>query len=367
MAALAQQKTNFDYFAGPRQRNQQVLTISPQSYFYDPHDFSTDSAPSPDSPLSLVFTNPYQLPSADDDWLLWDDKPLTQDISPKVEPFDSPVLASDLPRYVSVSPAINPLELAGSMMDVEVPFGGGSREGNAMGGMGLGMSDSQILFPASRQAQKAQTMQQMQQQMKYRQQAQQATAADYPQPRESRESQSRARKSTGTKTLPSPQTYSRKRKSSYETSSHSSRSSASASPPPPSRRSTAPTTSSAPKKTTHNVIEKRYRTNLNDKIAALRDSVPSLRVMARRLEPGHGSDDEMGPEGCDDDCDEELGGLTPAHKLNKATVLSKATEYITHLEKKNKTLARENAELRDRVEGFETMIMSRGRPSDEWS
>jgi hypothetical protein len=27
-----------------------------------------------------------------------------------------------------------------------------------------------------------------------------------------------------------------------------------------------------PKKTAHNMIEKRYRTNLNDKIAALRDS-----------------------------------------------------------------------------------------------
>ena len=65
------------------------------------------------------------------------------------------------------------------------------------------------------------------------------------------------------------------------------------------------------KKTAHNMIEKRYRTNLNDKIAALRDSVPSLRVMARS---GNGDDeDEL----------EDLEGLAPAHKLNKATVLSK--------------------------------------------
>jgi len=35
------------------------------------------------------------------------------------------------------------------------------------------------------------------------------------------------------------------------------------------------------KKTSHNVIEKRYRNNLNDKIAELRDSVPSLRAMSR--------------------------------------------------------------------------------------
>jgi len=63
------------------------------------------------------------------------------------------------------------------------------------------------------------------------------------------------------------------------------------------------------KKTAHNMIEKRYRTNLNDKIAALRDSVPSLRIMSK------GS---RGEDGLDDR--EDLQGLTPAHKLNKATV-----------------------------------------------
>lgn len=62
------------------------------------------------------------------------------------------------------------------------------------------------------------------------------------------------------------------------------------------------------KKTAHNMIEKRYRTNLNDKIAALRDSVPSLRVMAKSA------------RGEDADAKEDLQGLTPAHKLNKATV-----------------------------------------------
>lgn len=72
-----------------------------------------------------------------------------------------------------------------------------------------------------------------------------------------------------------------------------------------------------PKKTAHNMIEKRYRTNLNDKIAALRDSVPSLRVMSR----GNGANEE-------DDDPEDLEGLTPAHKLNKATVLSKVRSFI---------------------------------------
>jgi len=58
------------------------------------------------------------------------------------------------------------------------------------------------------------------------------------------------------------------------------------------------------KKTAHNMIEKRYRTNLNDKIAALRDSVPSLRVVSKKGTKG-------------EDGEEDLQGLTPAHKLNK--------------------------------------------------
>lgn len=63
------------------------------------------------------------------------------------------------------------------------------------------------------------------------------------------------------------------------------------------------------KKTAHNMIEKRYRTNLNDKIAALRDSVPSLRIMTKSARGEDTADDR-----------EDLQGLTPAHKLNKATV-----------------------------------------------
>ncbi|KAF2759033.1 hypothetical protein EJ05DRAFT_437667 [Pseudovirgaria hyperparasitica] len=101
------------------------------------------------------------------------------------------------------------------------------------------------------------------------------------------------------------------------------------------------------KKTAHNMIEKRYRTNLNDKIAALRDSVPSLRVMSR-------------PNGTlEDDDPEDLEGLTPAHKLNKATVLAKATEYIRHLEKRNKRLNDELADYKTRLDNFNKLAMTR--------
>ncbi|EME87687.1 uncharacterized protein MYCFIDRAFT_212986 [Pseudocercospora fijiensis CIRAD86] len=93
------------------------------------------------------------------------------------------------------------------------------------------------------------------------------------------------------------------------------------------------------KKTSHNVIEKRYRNNLNDKIVELRNAVPSLRAMGRA---------NSGKE------TEDLEGLTPAHKLNKATVMAKATEYIRHLEKRNQKMQEEMAALKAQLEKVET-------------
>ena len=95
------------------------------------------------------------------------------------------------------------------------------------------------------------------------------------------------------------------------------------------------------KKTSHNIIEKRYRNNLNDKIVELRNSVPALRAMGRQ----NGGDDS-----------EDLEGLTPAHKLNKATVMAKATEYIKHLEKRNKTMSDEMSSLKSRLAAVESAI-----------
>jgi hypothetical protein len=82
-------------------------------------------------------------------------------------------------------------------------------------------------------------------------------------------------------------------------------------------------------KNSHNMIEKKYRTNINSKILALRDAVPSLRIAA----------------GSKDISVADLEGLTPASKLNKASVLTKATEYIKHLENKNNILKQQNLEL----------------------
>ncbi|KAL1968431.1 hypothetical protein VTN77DRAFT_1960 [Rasamsonia byssochlamydoides] len=90
------------------------------------------------------------------------------------------------------------------------------------------------------------------------------------------------------------------------------------------------------KKRSHNVIEKRYRANLNEKIAELRDSVPSLRAMAKQGSGGSPADDDA-------------DGAPSVNKLNKASILSKATEYIRHLELRNKRLEEENRELKERL------------------
>lgn len=63
------------------------------------------------------------------------------------------------------------------------------------------------------------------------------------------------------------------------------------------------------KKPAHNMIEKRYRKNLNDKIAVLRDSVPSLRIMIKSAR----GEDTIIDRG-------DLQGLRPTQKLNKGIV-----------------------------------------------
>jgi DNA-nicking Smr family endonuclease len=63
------------------------------------------------------------------------------------------------------------------------------------------------------------------------------------------------------------------------------------------------------KRASHNIIEKRYRIKLNDSIAVLRDSVPSLQIVSKITQGEDTAEDH-----------EELHGLTPAHNLNKVTV-----------------------------------------------
>jgi hypothetical protein len=103
----------------------------------------------------------------------------------------------------------------------------------------------------------------------------------------------------------------------------------------------------APKRP-HNMVERRYRNNLNEKIAALRDSVPSLRVRKTFAQDVDGTEIGDARESSDS-----------AQKLNKGSILSKATEYINHLELRARRLDEENLALKTRLRHLEKLIEQR--------
>ncbi|KAL1866668.1 hypothetical protein Daus18300_006612 [Diaporthe australafricana] len=315
-------------------------------------ELTTDSAPSPGSasPVSPLFTGFASSFTTGDEWTSWDklEQSPDSDFFLKSELLDSP----DLSSIPVLSPSLNPMDASNPGLDDIVQFGS------------EGVNDTRPLFQSP----------QMNLSMPSRQPSSvpvQANNTGLPTPPEPTQANQQRR-------YPARANLKRKSSSDDGASSPSSPRS-SCSPPPPQRRYTAPSTKEespsttvskptlGPKKTAHNMIEKRYRTNLNDKIAALRDSVPALRVMVHRLE--HADEEVNNSTSIMDeikaeaglDMEDDLGGVTPAHKLNKATILSKATEYIAHLERKNRSLAKENSSLRNRVEGFEMLVMlSRG-------
>ncbi|KAM5348704.1 hypothetical protein ACJ41O_008528 [Fusarium nematophilum] len=96
-------------------------------------------------------------------------------------------------------------------------------------------------------------------------------------------------------------------------------------------------------RTAHNDIERKYRTNLKDKIAELRNAVPALQSI---------------PE---DGLDEGEGNSQRAPKVSKGTVLTKATEYIQYLERRNKAIMKEHQELARRLQAFEQLLSASAR------
>ncbi|KAF7728746.1 hypothetical protein EC973_005584 [Apophysomyces ossiformis] len=92
------------------------------------------------------------------------------------------------------------------------------------------------------------------------------------------------------------------------------------------------------KKVAHNAIERRYRNNINDRIRDLKNVVPAL-YKAKIKEKGQHDDDD---DDSSSDSEEIVDGVEVAKKLNKATILRKATEYITFLKHNNELADREN-------------------------
>ncbi|KAF4626738.1 hypothetical protein G7Y89_g11419 [Cudoniella acicularis] len=370
--AIRQRQQSVDYFSANKQRSQNSVSISP-SFVWDSSPYS-DSAlvssdscdsvlPSPTSPEAIIYpSNAYSLPrdsltevkpdqafnfGSFEDWMRWDD-PSDAALSPTSDFF--PEL-----KVEPMSPNIRDLELQGSGVGNGVS---GSDDAAVFGDdtfdeAPLFQTPSQLIspplaelppreglystplswsrpVPGSRRSNSYNGVLTPQEESKLRNIAMPSHS----------QNQGQYPASPSSASSPEPSTDNRrKRKSSVEDDDEDD------SPPPTSNGRHPPV-----KKTAHNMIEKRYRTNLNDKIAALRDSVPSLRVMSKKNSRG-------------EEYQEDLQGLTPAHKLNKATVLSKATEYIAHLEKRNKYLQKENSSLKSRVDAFEILVMARQTPN----
>ncbi|ODQ80365.1 hypothetical protein BABINDRAFT_23324, partial [Babjeviella inositovora NRRL Y-12698] len=89
-------------------------------------------------------------------------------------------------------------------------------------------------------------------------------------------------------------------------------------------------------KQAHNKIEKKYRININTKIAGLQLIIPWLSKEKMAFNTGR-MQGENGDE------------IADSQRLNKSMILEKATDYILHIQKELERVSRENEELRGQI------------------
>ncbi|OBT95182.1 hypothetical protein VE01_07614 [Pseudogymnoascus verrucosus] len=110
-------------------------------------------------------------------------------------------------------------------------------------------------------------------------------------------------------------------------------------------------------KAAHNIIEKRYRANLNDKIDALCNRLPNLKAKYNKTHQGSGhNEDEY------ENVNNDHG--SKGQKINKAVVLSEAADYIRELEERIKKHNDQMATMQIRLDVFKALAATKSPEID---
>jgi hypothetical protein len=98
-------------------------------------------------------------------------------------------------------------------------------------------------------------------------------------------------------------------------------------------------------------LQKRYRTNLNDKITLLREALPTLQ---------RSSSNEFKAFDDEDEASDQEHIKSTQQKCGKATTLTMALSYIKHLELATQRLSDKTTALQTRIGAFEKLVMRGG-------
>lgn len=103
-------------------------------------------------------------------------------------------------------------------------------------------------------------------------------------------------------------------------------------------------------KQAHNKIEKRYRININTKIAKLQQIIPWVASEQTAFEVGDGLKREDDPANKDGSIAETPISAVAATKLNKSMILEKAVDYILYLQNSERLYEMEVQRLKKEVD-----------------